>query len=471
MNNIAINAACTPEDEISFLFELMERQNIREEWDDRGSDRWTYFSEGVKQIISYYLSFKLKGLNLDIGSGWYMHYPDSVAVDVSPVNLKNNMLDKKICMDLEDIAFEKGLPFKDNTFDSVTMVSVWQYLRNVQPVLDELERVSKPGAELYIINGQNSGVQGLKKRSSYSKDICEDMLARGFDSMIEIIPIKGGRDVFQSVTARMPKGCVIEDKQFKIDANAALVNNWEKFLDGVASDEVETVKMLYHELGTYPVTGFSRRFLRKIEMFSQDYFDIIGKKPIIFCDTIWPEIDMMTPHSNIFPYLVSLKDRKDDDTDGYNRDARVKLMNKYNLSIANYTDFFGDDNIEGIENRIKQSGRNDYNYYYPMEDAKFDTFIHFLAAVKLNSFAYDLEKKMYGMLKPKVEDLDSRIEKAFAWNVYSLAYQRKQEREIDELLETKKKILDDRNDIIGLNRFAQHYNAIPYLKKIVLRNL
>lgn len=470
MSDTAINELCTPECDISSLFKLMERQNIRKEWDHHGSYKWTYFTEGIKQIISYYLSFKLKGLNLDIGSGWYMHYPDSVAVDVSPINLKNNILDKKICIDLEDIAFEKGLPFKDNTFDSVTMVSVWQYLRNVKPILNELERVSKPGAEIYIINGQNSGVYELKKRSSSSKDICEEMLTHGFDSMIEIIPNKGGHDVFQSVTARIPKGSVIENKQFKIDANVALVNNWEKFLDGVASDEVETIKMLYHNLGTYPVTGFSRRFLNKIEMFSQEYFNIIGEIPIIFCEyDIQPEVDMMRYNSKIFPTLVSLKNNIDDDRDEYYSDAEKELRKRYNLSIIHSINFFGEDNIEGIKNRIEQLGRN--NYYYLTDNRKYDTFIRFIASVKLNSFAYDLEKEMYDMLKLKVKDLDSRIEKAFAWDVYFQASQNKQARRIDALLETKKKILDDRNDIIRFDRFAKHYNAIPYLKDIVLRNL
>ena len=60
-------------------------------WDHHGSYQWTYFIEEVKQRITYFLSQRLTGRNLDIASGWYLHYPRSVALDLSSVCLKYNI--------------------------------------------------------------------------------------------------------------------------------------------------------------------------------------------------------------------------------------------------------------------------------------------------------------------------------------------------------------------------------------------
>jgi hypothetical protein len=66
------------------------RSRIEKEWDHHGSYQWTYFPEPAKQAISFYLSSRLPGKNLDVGGGWYSYSDNSVAIDISSVCLKNN---------------------------------------------------------------------------------------------------------------------------------------------------------------------------------------------------------------------------------------------------------------------------------------------------------------------------------------------------------------------------------------------
>jgi len=128
-------------------------------WDHHGSYQWTYFPDEIKQRIKFFLLKRLRGKNIEVGGGWYHSYPDSVVVDLSSVCLKHNPAKEKLQFDLEIIGEGKKLPYKDNSFNSATLISVWQYLQHPKAVLGELERILKPGAEIYLINGQGAGLK------------------------------------------------------------------------------------------------------------------------------------------------------------------------------------------------------------------------------------------------------------------------------------------------------------------------
>lgn len=81
-----------------------------------------------------------------------MTHPGSTVVDISPKALEYNPANEKIEFDLDDIQLGRKLPFPDHSFDHATMISVYQYLKGGKKFRDELMRVLKPGAELYIIN-------------------------------------------------------------------------------------------------------------------------------------------------------------------------------------------------------------------------------------------------------------------------------------------------------------------------------
>src|SRR5687768_16103224 len=116
----------------------LERMDERvKTWDHHGSYRWSYFGEENKSRISHFLGKRLSGRNLDIGGGWYLYYSNSVVVDLSPVCLASNPAQEKLQFDIEQLAQGKKLPYPDHSFDSATLVSVWQYVKNADALIKE----------------------------------------------------------------------------------------------------------------------------------------------------------------------------------------------------------------------------------------------------------------------------------------------------------------------------------------------
>ncbi|MFA6461740.1 MAG: class I SAM-dependent methyltransferase [Candidatus Woesearchaeota archaeon] len=90
-----------------------------------------------RDLIKKELSF-LKGKNLDLGCGSYSYLP-SVGFDLSSKMLDfNENLSKKVIGDLEH-----ALPFKPNSFDSVTAIFVLNYVKNYPLLFTEVHRVLK----------------------------------------------------------------------------------------------------------------------------------------------------------------------------------------------------------------------------------------------------------------------------------------------------------------------------------------
>lgn len=81
-----------------------------------------------------------------------MYYPHSTVIDLSPVALQYNPAKEKIEFDIDSLHTGAKLPFPDNSFDHATMVSVAQYIQDREEMTEELLRVLKPGAELYILS-------------------------------------------------------------------------------------------------------------------------------------------------------------------------------------------------------------------------------------------------------------------------------------------------------------------------------
>jgi ubiquinone/menaquinone biosynthesis C-methylase UbiE len=71
---------------------------------------------------------------------------------------------------MDSIANGNKLPFPDNSFDHATMVSVFQYIKHRKKATQELMRVLKPGAEIYIINCRG-GLSECIQNSYHSSDI------------------------------------------------------------------------------------------------------------------------------------------------------------------------------------------------------------------------------------------------------------------------------------------------------------
>ncbi len=83
----------------------------------------------------------LEGLVLDLGSGSEEAFPFRLGKGATLVR-SNLALNPKpdVCFDLE-----KPFPFRDKTFDHVTMINVIEHLFRYRECLQEIQRVLKPG--------------------------------------------------------------------------------------------------------------------------------------------------------------------------------------------------------------------------------------------------------------------------------------------------------------------------------------
>lgn len=88
----------------------------------------------------------LKGKNLDLGCGSYSYLP-SVGLDISEkMLLFNDKCKERILGDLE-----KDLPFKEKEFDSITLVFVLNYVKNLKIIFKEIKRVLKDQGKLIVV--------------------------------------------------------------------------------------------------------------------------------------------------------------------------------------------------------------------------------------------------------------------------------------------------------------------------------
>ncbi len=104
-----------------------------------------------RKMIAKELSFLKTGKNLDLGCGAYSYVPGTVGVDISPEMLKRNeLVQKKIVSDLE-----QPLLFSSGEFNSVTAVFVLNYIKEVEKLLREIQRVlAAPGCLLAVLSAR-----------------------------------------------------------------------------------------------------------------------------------------------------------------------------------------------------------------------------------------------------------------------------------------------------------------------------
>ncbi len=102
---------------------------------------WSHkISKEKRALLQQELTSLSSGKNVDLGCGAYSYLP-SVGFDISEkMLLLNDNCKEKIVGDLE-----KGLPFKDYSFNSATAIFVLNYVRKYSALLKEIKRVLKPG--------------------------------------------------------------------------------------------------------------------------------------------------------------------------------------------------------------------------------------------------------------------------------------------------------------------------------------
>lgn len=115
---------------------------------------WEYqIDKGKRELISKELSFlcrkgkkRKSHKNLDLGCGSYSYLP-SVGMDISEKMLQlNENLIKAVVGSLE-----KKLPFRNEMFDSATLIFVLNYIKNYPQLFQEVRRVLKPRGMLVVV--------------------------------------------------------------------------------------------------------------------------------------------------------------------------------------------------------------------------------------------------------------------------------------------------------------------------------
>jgi SAM-dependent methyltransferase len=137
--------------------------------------------EEIRKAIKKRLS-KLKGDNLSLGCGCCPYVKDSVLVDFSEQMLKFAEGKEKHIVDLN----KAKLPFSDNSFDSVTMVFVVDYLNNLDKLLKEVKRVLKKDGKLIVVNSKKPIDKFYRRheKKHYSSDELTGLL-KDFDVNVE----------------------------------------------------------------------------------------------------------------------------------------------------------------------------------------------------------------------------------------------------------------------------------------------
>lgn len=119
----------------------------------------------VREAVKNELSF-LKGNNLDLGAGTVTYVNNSVVADFSEEMLLLNDALHKVAVNLE-----KKLPFAEESFDSITLVFVANYIKNIAQLLDEAQRVLRLGGKLVLVQSQEPVIElhRLHYKNSYGE--------------------------------------------------------------------------------------------------------------------------------------------------------------------------------------------------------------------------------------------------------------------------------------------------------------
>jgi SAM-dependent methyltransferase len=419
-------------------------------WDHHGSYQWTYFADEIKQRIKFFLQQRLSGKNIEIGGGWYLSYPDSVVVDLSSVCLSHNPAKEKLQFDLDTIRKGNKLPYADGSFDSATLISVWQYLKHPEKVLRELERILVPGAEIYLINGQGGGLEECIVGTGKTESIQDFFKTAGYDTLIEHIPCFDG-DVreFQSVCAAMPDkdlfGQVysqIKNKEQRKKQDEEICQNPSIFTNEYIEWEMRMVNSRLSRLSSFPVTQYSREYLERIETFSQEYNKQTGEVPLIFIEHFFePALAMLTPE---YKYLHGTMFLMGVDKQAENFSSQVNdLLKKFELCFSRHGNYFKQTSITRLLSYCADFVQKPKEHYsrYDENEANLERFADFISSQGLNSFTRELQEQIYLRLKTNVPNLDKMMQKSKAYGYHFATYEYKQKRTIDELIKIKEEIM------------------------------
>jgi SAM-dependent methyltransferase len=442
------------------------RRTIQQIWDHHCSYQWTYFDELIKQTIDFFLAQRLEGKNVDIGGGWYLPYPNSDVVDVSPVGLKYNLAPKerKHQFDLDTIAEGAKLPFEGHSFDSATLISVWQYVKEPFKMMAELERVLRPGGEVYIINGQGAGLDECKVNSSHTNAIIQSLREKGYRTWWEQIPTLGGSEAFQSVCVTLPGGAI---KKRTLDK--------ERFLDQFLEHEARICRDKALQIAEYPITKLAGELRRRANAFSKEYAAATGATPYVFSEyELPPALSMLFRVKPTFLHpdsplstLAILNEPQGLDA----WDMRSALMKKHGFSASVHANYFSSSGIQApqdIERALKGMLRpGSLSSEEDCTSKMREKLLRFAVTVPVNENAELLHADIRRAAGQGWGGAAKQLREYGGAMLYQQCMQHKQRRGIDGLIARKEEILAEPKNIVGWGRFDVPIDMLYEIKKAI----
>ena len=140
----------------------MPNNSLSRHWDalNQSAIRWKgWIPTNSHRNIANYFDKTIDGRNLDLCCGFYPHVTNSIGLDISAFALEQNQYIGKeinrpqqetLLYNLNDLEISP-LPFKDNSFESATLVSGWNYIDPIEKLIDEVKRVLVPDSYFYVV--------------------------------------------------------------------------------------------------------------------------------------------------------------------------------------------------------------------------------------------------------------------------------------------------------------------------------
>ena len=371
---------------------------------------------------------------------------------------------RKHQFDLDTIAEGAKLPFQKHSFDSATLISVWQYVKEPFKMMAELERVLKPGGEVYIINGQGAGLDECKVNSAHTNVIIQSLQEKGYATWWEQIPILSGCKDFQSVCVTLPGGTV---KKRTLDK--------ERFLDQFLEHEARLCRDKALQVAEYPITKLAGELSRRANAFSKEYAETTSATPYVFSEYDLPQAFAMllrlrptqlhqdTPLTT----LAMLQELKGPEA----WDQRNKLMEKHGFSASTHGNYFSAQEIYKPEDLARAvhglCGRNALSLDEDISSEMRARLITFAAITPVNENA---EKLVADIRRSAAQDWNGaakELAQADAAYLYQHTMQSKQRRRIDALIARKEEVLAESKNIVGWGKIDVPVDMIPLLKKVI----
>ncbi len=173
------------QEDLRRMKELSEKISWAQGWPENNLAFWNAeafmwqrkIDKEKRELIEEELAFLDGKRNLDLGCGAYS-YLKSVGLDFSEKMLKlNEKCTEKIVADLE-----KKLPLENNSFDSVTVIFLLNYVKNYSSLLLEIKRVLKDKGNFVMVLGNVNHWQKQKEINGFDFNEWKEVLEKvGFN--------------------------------------------------------------------------------------------------------------------------------------------------------------------------------------------------------------------------------------------------------------------------------------------------